>query len=801
MPASNHFRKLLKADSSAALPTTEDAVDALFDSYRVRRDARPARSVRSSKPTADRLELSAAILWFHTHVNDPGPALDGLPFEMKEKLVECFVPDFVDFAGDPKWPTKLSSFFKFATPSDSTPQKRAARSARAQASAGNSLGAASDHRVNKGVPSGWDDDLDSEVEGIGGASADLSGGPDFASTGFGPGGSGPGDSDLDEAGKKKHKKSKKKKSNKKKKSKHSKKHQSGSSSSSSSDSSPSDAESGAAPPPSASWSLPAVLSDTKEFAARVEAAYGGPEIAWVPSDDLIRCLTPTDWLGRLYLSGTKSGKSLRDYEKYLKPVLKTEDRNDPLWVHRLSLGYVRDNGFELDAKHLALVAVGESPSDFAGSGGFRDSEGLKSYLKAVKGLQKQWSLIQQASDQGVDPGEAVYGNFRSQFLGMYTRRYARMHSQLLEYTSSADKALRLGSREVLSHSARQCLEIKDYLQKFFDDVSSRAGTVGAGWSFQQRAAFVHSRVGSVFGRAVRVFLESEGAASLPATEGSAGAAALGGSPAVPQALLAHAASPWPVAASPHLSAPAPVSSWGPPPPYFPPGPPPSALPGYALSAGALGVSPAPVSLPPQGSQPPAVPHPFDGVHGPGAGSSGGQQRAAKRTLQVAFDGAGQGGSGAAAGAGRGDGLASAGGVQAIPSAARVRFDPVVRTELQQGGGGEGQGHLAQPAHVWILGKYAPHAGPGALQPECTCWKKYDVQHQRAIGAHARWDCPLRYIAQCGHCPGFTASGLRQRSSWIDHDTMTADTVAEWKRLIEARDLKPARGVRGAPSFP
>ena len=88
-----------------------------------------------------------------------------------------------------------------------------------------------------------------------------------------------------------------------------------------------------------------------------------------------------------------------------------------------------------------------------------------------------------------------------------------------------------------------------------------------------------------------------------------------------------------------------------------------------------------------------------------------------------------------------------------------------------------------------------------MQPECTCWKKFDAQQQRAIGPHARWDCPLRFIAQCGYCPGFTINGLRHRSAWIDHDTMTAETVAEWKHLIEAKELKPARGVRGAPSFP
>ena len=49
--------------------------------------------------------------------------------------------------------------------------------------------------------------MDSEVEGGEGASADMSRGRDFASTGFGPGGFGPGASDSDEVGKKKHKKS------------------------------------------------------------------------------------------------------------------------------------------------------------------------------------------------------------------------------------------------------------------------------------------------------------------------------------------------------------------------------------------------------------------------------------------------------------------------------------------------------------------------------------------------------------------------------------------------------------------
>ena len=127
------------------------------------------------------------------------------------------------------------------------------------------------------------------------------------------------------------------------------------------------------------------------------------------------------------------------------------------------------------------------------------------------------------------------------------------------------------------------------------------------------------------------------------------------------------------------------------------------------------------------------------MQGLGAGAAGGPQRAAKRGLHAALDGAGQGGPGGA-GPGRGDGQAA--GAEPSPSpTSRVRFDPVVKVEPQQGGGGGSQqkdpGHLAQPAHAWLLGKYASYAGPGALQPECACRKKFDAQHQGSIGPHAR----------------------------------------------------------------
>ncbi len=48
MSSNTVFRKLLKSESSAALPATEDAVDELFDLYVVRPDARPERGSRNS---------------------------------------------------------------------------------------------------------------------------------------------------------------------------------------------------------------------------------------------------------------------------------------------------------------------------------------------------------------------------------------------------------------------------------------------------------------------------------------------------------------------------------------------------------------------------------------------------------------------------------------------------------------------------------------------------------------------------------------------------------------------------------
>ena len=155
---------------------------------------------------------------------------------------------------------------------------------------------------------------------------------------------------------------------------------------------------------------------------------------------------------------------------------------------------------------------------------------------------------------------------------------------------------------------------------------------------------------------------------------------------------------------------------------------------------------------------------------------------------------GAGGGGPGGGAGRPDGSG--------PLASRVvRFSPTVKAEDPGDGGEQQGGFLGLPAHTWILGKYAPHKGRGALSSQCSCWKKFDAALQGLIGKHARWDCPLRYIERYGFCPGFADSGLRLRSAWIDDDTMTAETVDQWKRLIDDKGLRLARSAPSGPLFP
>ena len=138
----------------------------------------------------------------------------------------------------------------------------------------------------------------------------------------------------------------------------------------------------------------------------------------------------------------------------------------------------------------------------------------------------------------------------------------------------------------------------------------------------------------------------------------------------------------------------------------------------------------------------------------------------------------------------------------------VRFEPSVKHDPDGAGaashdGGDGRftsGFLGQPSHHWLLGKFAPYTGPGSVSHPCACYRKF-VARGITIGPHARWDCPLRYIAQCGYCPGFNHEGLRLPGAWHDDDWMTKETVEAWKQLIATKGLAVAHGAPGPPRFP
>ena len=87
-----------------------------------------------------------------------------------------------------------------------------------------------------------------------------------------------------------------------------------------------------------------------------------------------------------------------------------------------------------------------------------------------------------------------------------------------------------------------------------------------------------------------------------------------------------------------------------------------------------------------------------------------------------------------------------------------------------------------------------------MQPECSCWRKFDVQHQRAIGAHARWDCPLRYYDVFNECPGFNRDGSRDPAQWHG-ENLTRAAKDAWVALIAREDLMvPLFEGAGAPPF-
>ena len=70
------------------------------------------------------------------------------------------------------------------------------------------------------------------------------------------------------------------------------------------------------------------------------------------------------------------------------------------------------------------------------------------------------------------------------------------------------------------------------------------------------------------------------------------------------------------------------------------------------------------------------------------------------------------------------------------------------------------------------------------------------------GLHATWDCPLRYVEQCGFCPGFHKDGSKDLAQWMPNgEVLTRAAKEAWIELIRKKDLPIANesGAR-APDF-
>ena len=65
------------------------------------------------------------------------------------------------------------------------------------------------------------------------------------------------------------------------------------------------------------------------------------------------------------------------------------------------------------------------------------------------------------------------------------------------------------------------------------------------------------------------------------------------------------------------------------------------------------------------------------------------------------------------------------------------------------------------------------------------------------GYHAPWNCPLRFWAVRGMCPGFLPSGARDPTAW-NGEEITDATRAQWRSFDQS--LRLAMSSPGPPSF-
>jgi hypothetical protein len=499
--------------------------------------------------------------------------------------------------------------------------------------------------------------------------------------------------------------------------------------------------------------MPAVLGSGAAFAALVAARC---ERSWAPLS-VIENAVPIAYRCHLIRSKMWSSKERLAYDKLVKGQRRErhrgQRRENPVLVacpHRLSFAFSNDGAVALEAQHLAMVCAGENFSDWAGDDGpkFGGSRGKAEYEFMLKELRTSWDLLSQAVELRQHVGAPASSTLFARVFALLERRYERFAAIL-----SPGRA----REEVLANVARQLAEIRVYFAAFNRSLADRCERK----PYEEQALFASSRYVTLLGPLVAFLLDADDGAYEPAPPlGSLGGAAGGGAfgvglgggragrsvgatpPAARRTLAPGFADGAPPSVLPHPS-PAPQ------PAFYPASPGQGGWPGYPQYSihppayyppSGAAFSPPPSAHPP----PPATPGQWSGYAGPISSSPPAPAPA--------------------------------------PSQAVAQPRTAVKTEPSGAGGG----FLSQPMHVYVTGVGYNCVPAGEVRsPACGCGAKHGPNYRP--GPHATWDCPFRYMARYGSCPGFLANGQRDPSHW-HNDSLTRRAKDLWVKMIKDHNL-------------
>ena len=106
-------------------------------------------------------------------------------------------------------------------------------------------------------------------------------------------------------------------------------------------------------------------------------------------------------------------------------------------------------------------------------------------------------------------------------------------------------------------------------------------------------------------------------------------------------------------------------------------------------------------------------------------------------------------------------------------------------------------------HVYVSGTDMGIVPAGVCwRPPCHCGHRLSASGIPGPHATWQWDCPLRYIEQCGFCPGFSNDGSKDPAEWLPGcEVLTRAAKDKWVELID-RHLLPLPSKPGAlaPDF-